>query len=138
MIKRIEILNKLDEMDKIVTFIEDVGENIGLSSSLVMSLNLALEEAIANVIMYAYPNEEGKHNIGLNAEYDKGQLIFTLIDCGVPFDPTKTPEADVTRSAQDRPIGGLGIFLIRKIMDKVSYLRVNNENHLIMKKRIAE
>jgi|SRR5574344_202 anti-sigma regulatory factor (Ser/Thr protein kinase) len=136
--KSIEIINKLDEMDNIAAFIEDVGESIGMSPSLVMSLNLALEEAIANVVMYAYPNEEGKHKIILNAVFENGELVFTLIDSGVPFDPTKAPEADITLSAQDRPIGGLGIFLIRKIMNEISYQRVNNENHLIMKKRISE
>ena len=99
---------------------------------------IALEEAIANVVMYAYPNEEGKHKIILNAVFENGELVFTLIDSGVPFDPTKAPEADITLSAQDRPIGGLGIFLIRKIMNEISYQRVNNENHLIMKKRISE
>ena len=136
--KSIEIINKLDEMDNIAAFIEDVGESIGMSPSLVMSLNLALEEAIANVVMYAYPNEEGKHKNILNAVFENGELVFTLIDSGVPFDPTKAPEADITLSAQDRPIGGLGIFLIRKIMNEISYQRVNNENHLIMKKRISE
>ena len=136
--KSIEIINKLDEMDNIAAFIEDVGESIGMSPSLVMSLNLALEEAIANVVMYAYPNEEGKHKIILNAVFENGELVFTLIDSGVPFDPTKAPKADITLSAQDRPIGGLGIFLIRKIMNEISYQRVNNENHLIMKKRISE
>jgi serine/threonine-protein kinase RsbW len=137
MMKNIEFYNKMDEIEPVSAFIEGIGDELGLSPSLVMSINLALEEAIANVIMYAYPGEEGKRTINLSADYDKDAITFILSDKGLPFDPTKAPEADVTLSVEERPIGGLGIFLIRKIMAEVSYQRVDGENRLKMVKKLG-
>ena len=109
-----------------------------LSIALVTSINLALEEAIANVIMYAYPKDEDNKPILLTAEYKNGELDFILSDKGTPFDPTKVPEADVTLPVEDRPIGGLGIFLIRKIMGEVTYQRIDGENKLKMTKKLEQ
>lgn len=135
--KVLEIANRMDEMDKVAAFTEEIGEEVGLSVSVIMSINLALEEAVANVVMYAYPHEEGQHKVTLSAEMNKnGELLFVLSDKGVPFDPTQVPQADVTLSVEDRPIGGLGIFLVRKIMGDVSYERIGDENLLKMRKKI--
>ena len=95
----------------------------------------ALEEAVANIIMYAYPTQE-QHTILLRVTYSEKQLVFLLTDKGASFDPTQVDEVDVTLSLEERPIGGLGIFLIRSIMNEISYQRIDNENHLIMKKDI--
>ena len=80
-----------------------------------MHINLALEEAVSNVIMYAYPLEE-HHEIRLKASLTDNQLIFLLTDKGLSFDPTNAPDADITIPIEERAIGGLGIFLIRSIM----------------------
>ena len=100
-----------------------------------MNINLALEEAIANIIMYAYPPQE-QHDIILKVTVTENQLIFLLTDNGLSFDPTQVEEVDISLSIEERPIGGLGIFLIRSIMNEVSYQRLDGENHLIMKKDI--
>jgi serine/threonine-protein kinase RsbW len=138
MIKSIEITNNLEEMDKVAAFIEELGDELELSMPAVMNINLALEEAIANVIMYAYPKDSGENKITLTAEKTDEDLVFTLTDKGIAFDPTQVPEADITKDAADRPIGGLGIFLIRKIMGKVSYQRINDENQLKMSKKLTD
>lgn len=138
MIKKIEIVNKMDEMDKIADFVEQIGEELHLSIALVTSINLALEEAIANVIMYAYPKGEENKPIILTAEYENDELDFILSDKGTPFDPTKVPEADITLPIEKRPIGGLGIFLIRKIMGEVTYQRIDGENKLKMSKKLEK
>lgn len=138
MIKKIEIVNKMDEMDKIADFVEQIGEELHLSIALVTSINLALEEAIANVIMYAYPKGEENKPIILTAEYENDELDFILSDKGTPFDPTKVPEADITLPIEKRPIGGLGIFLIRKIMGEVTYQRIDGENKLKMRKKLEK
>ena len=90
-----------------------------------------------NSIQYAYAEGE-TGDITLTADWDEhlSILTFSLIDAGIPFDPTQMPDADTTLSADERPIGGLGILLIRKIMDSVSYQRIGNENHLVMTKKI--
>ena len=95
------------------------------------SLNLALEEAVANVMKYAYPEGE-THDIVLSVKLIDNRLIFKLIDTGKPFDPTIVPDADVNLSAEDRQIGGLGIFLVRQIMDSVEYRRIDGKNILTM------
>lgn len=98
-----------------------------------MHINLALEEAVANVIMYASPPQE-RHNIVLKVSSTETQLVFLLTDKGLSFDPTQVDDVDLTLSIEERPIGGLGIFLIRSIMNEVLYQRLDDENRLTMKK----
>ena len=85
--------------------------------------------------MYAYPLEV-HHEIRLKASLTDNQLIFLLTDKGLSFDPTNAPDADITIPIEERAIGGLGIFLIRSIMNEVSYQRLDGENRLTMKKYI--
>ena len=136
--RELNICNELSESEKLVPFIESIGEELQLPTSLVMSLNLALEEALVNVIQYAYPDGV-KGNVVLRAHWDKQSqdaVTFVLEDKGKAFDPTQVREADVTLGVEERPIGGLGIFLIRKLMDEVSYQRKDDKNLLVMVKRI--
>ena len=130
--------NEIAEISRLQGFVESVGEELSLDPSLVMGLNLALEEAVANVVLYAY-SAPGEGEIRLSAEWEAeaGELCFVLLDQGVPFDPTGVPNADVTLAVEDRPIGGLGILLIRNIMDEVAYRREDGCNVLTMKKRIS-
>ena len=127
--------NNIDEINRLHTFIEEVGEVFALPMKTVMNLNLVLEEAVTNVIMYAYPKEEHEY-IHLTAKEQEGKLIFILTDSGKAFDPTQAPDADITLSADDRPIGGLGIFLIRKIMNEVKYERIDGKNVLTLEKEL--
>lgn len=133
--KEIRISNQLSEIAGLAIFIEELGEELSLSAETTMNINLALEEAIANIIMYAYPPQE-QHDIILKVTVTENQLIFLLTDNGLSFDPTQVDEVDLSLSIEERPIGGLGIFLIRSIMNEVSYQRLDGENHLIMKKDI--
>jgi serine/threonine-protein kinase RsbW len=134
--KELVLSNDVSEVSKIENFTEQIGEELSLSPAVVTSINLALEEAIANVIMYAYPAPE-KNKIHLFAELENNELMFLLTDTGVPFDPTKDAKnPDITASVEDRPIGGLGIMLVKKIMNEVSYQRINGENQLTLKKKI--
>ena len=102
-----------------------------------MSINLALEEAVTNVISYAYP-EGTEGEIKVDAIARKDSLRFTISDFGQEFDPTATPEVDTSLALEDRPIGGLGIHLVRKIMDRVSYKRQDDMNILTLTKTIRE
>ena len=127
--------NNIEEINRLHSFIEEVGETFALPMKTVMNLNLVLEEAVTNVIMYAYPKEEHEY-IHLTAKEQEGKLIFILIDSGKAFDPTQAPDADITLSADDRQIGGLGIFLIRKIMNEVKYERIDGKNVLTLEKEL--
>lgn len=130
------IENDIKELDRINDFLEVVDEEFHLPSAFRMKLNLVLEEAVSNIIFYAYKPGEKGCSINIVVSYDKGWLTLMLIDSGIAFDPTKRENPDITLSADERPIGGLGIFLIKQIMDEVSYRREKKQNVLIMKKKI--
>lgn len=127
--------NSVDQISQLADFLQEIADEKGLDASTAMNINLALEEAVTNVIMYAYP--EGTDGlVDLEAILRDDSLVFILKDNGTPFDPTAAPEADVTLSAEERNIGGLGIFLVRKIMDTVHYVRSDGQNVLSMTKNI--
>ena len=133
--KKVLLRNEMAEIEKLPVFIEELGDELGLSPEWVFNLNLVLEEAVSNVILYAYPKEEHE-TISLVAKKIGHQLIFVLTDSGKEFDPTQAPDADITLSAEERPIGGLGIFLIRQIMDKVEYQRIDGKNVFTLEKKL--
>ena len=127
--------NDVEAVPQLHEFIEEVAEAAQLDASLTMSLNLAIEEAVVNVMNYAYPpGTQG--TINLFATTDDHCLTMIISDTGTPFDPTAKEEVDTTLSAEDRPIGGLGIHLIRQIMDSVEYEYVDGKNVLTLKKTI--
>jgi sigma-B regulation protein RsbU (phosphoserine phosphatase) len=101
-----------------------------------MKMNLALEEAVVNVIDYAYP-EGTQGDINIEAKANDLRLKFIITDSGTPFDPTAQKEMDTTLSAEERPIGGLGIHLVRQIMDSINYERVNDKNVLTLRKNLT-
>ena len=133
--KKLVIKNDISEISKLATFIGELSEELNFTPELNFNLNLVLEEAVSNVILYAYSKEVQKE-ITLLANISDNNLIFVLTDSGKEFDPTKVPDADVTLSAEEREIGGLGIFLIRQIMDTVEYQRVDGKNVLTMRKQL--
>lgn len=133
--KYIILANDLSEISRLNGFIEEIGEEFSLTPDVVFNLNLVLEEAVVNVINYAYPKEEHE-SIYLSAKIQDGSIIFVLSDTGKEFDPTLVPDADITLSAEDRQIGGLGIFLIRQIMNEVKYERIDGKNVLTLEKKL--
>ena len=102
---------------------------------MIFNLNLVLEEAVVNIINYAYPKEEHE-KIYLSAKLHNDSIILVLTDTGKEFDPTMVPDTDITLSADERPIGGLGIFLIRQIMNEVKYERIDGKNVLTLEKKL--
>ena len=119
-----------NDIEQIPTLSEWI-EGLGIPDELSMPINLALEEIVSNVMLYAYPHSSGRVLVEYTAP-----LIFTITDSGIPFDPTKQKEADITLSAEEREIGGLGIHLVRQIMDEVIYERVEDKNVLTLIKHI--
>ena len=125
--------NEVSEISKLQLFVDEIGEELNLAFDVTFNLNLVLEEAISNIIMYAYPKDETQ-TLTIVAKTQDNNLIFVITDSGKEFDPTQIPDADITLSAEDRQIGGLGIFLIRQIMNKVEYQRIDNKNILTLSK----
>ena len=124
--RSIRLHNEIGQIRKLTDFVESVAEELQMEPGLAFGMNLALEEAVTNVILYAY-------NKGTNGYVDIDVIQYD--DTVEPFDPTAVPDADVTLKAEDRQIGGLGIFLVRQIMDDVRYEYKNGRNILSMTKK---
>ena len=129
------IKNDVHEVSKFNTFIKSVMEKLNIEASLANKLRLAIEEAVVNVIDYAYPiDQEG--TIEVRIMFDGETMKTMIIDSGVAFDPTEKEKADTSLSAEDRQIGGLGILLVRELMDTINYERVNGKNVLTLIKKV--
>lgn len=133
--KHITLTNDIQQINALTSFIEECGEQFNLSADVVFNLTLAMEEMVSNVIMYAFADGVG-HTFDVSVAHHSDRLIFTVIDDGRAFNPTEVPDADVTLKAEERSIGGLGIFIARQIMDDISYRRENGKNILTLTKRI--
>ena len=133
--KELKLKNQVGELERVNRFIEEIGNELGLSMELRMNMNLVMEEMVSNVIFYAYPKDvEGE--IELEAEYDGNELCFVLSDSGKEFDPTQKEDANPDINPTEREIGGMGIYIVKNIMNKVTYQRLEGKNLLTMKKDI--
>ncbi len=129
--------NDIHEVARFSSFIKSAIAKLGIETSLARQLRLAVEEAVVNVIDYAYPvGTDG--DITIKMMSDGHILHFQIIDAGVPFDPTKKDKTDTTLSVEDRQIGGLGILLVRELMDSINYERVDGKNILTLIKNLKK
>lgn len=129
--------NDIETIPRLNEFIDTAAEESNLDPSLTMSLNLALEEAVVNVMNYAYPPGQAG-TVDIEMVVSDTSLVFVISDAGRPFDPTQAAEADTTLSADERPIGGLGIYLVRHLMDDIRYERLDDRNVLTLTKRFRD
>ena len=132
----ITLTNDIEQVPQLADFVDMVCEEVGFDPSVSIQMNLAIEEAVVNVMSYAYPvGTVG--NVIIEAQANEDCLTFNIIDNGTPFDPTAKSEVDTTLSAEERPIGGLGIHLVRQLMDSINYERIDNKNILTLRKKLA-
>lgn len=134
--RSLTLTNDLKRVPRLNTFIDEVCEANGFDMATTMQINLAIEEAVVNVMNYAYPKGT-KGDITIETKANRTELSFVISDTGKPFDPTAKAEVDITLSAEDRQIGGLGIHLIRQIMDHINYERVDGHNILTLIKKLG-
>ena len=133
--RELTIKNDVHEVAEFSRFIKSVNEELGLETSLARQIRLAVEEAVVNVIDYAYP-EGVEGDITVQVLSDGRVMHVKIIDSGVAFDPTEIQKADTTLSAEDRRIGGLGILLVREQMDSINYERTDGKNVLTLMKKL--
>ena len=128
--------NDVHEVSKLSTFQKSFYEKMNLEKSLASQLRLAVEEAVVNVIEHAYPyGTEGSVEVTMMS--DGHQLKVVIDDSGMPFDPTIEKKVDITLSADERQVGGLGILLVRELMDTINYEYINGHNILTLRKKIS-
>ena len=135
--RSLTLTNDIKRVPRLNTFIDEVCEANGFDMATTMQINLAIEEAVVNIMNYAYPKGT-KGDITIEAKANDTQLSFIISDTGKPFDPTAKAEVDITLSAEDRAIGGLGIHLIRQIMDNINYERIDGHNILTLIKKLSK
>jgi len=136
---RLELHNAVEDLDRLAVSLEEFGIRHGLSPDLIGELNLVLEELVTNT--FNYGAEDGRDAATLRAELDMavedGEIRLRLSDNGRPFDPFQVETPDLDVSLEEREIGGLGVHLVRTLMDAVEYRLVDGRNVIEMKKRIV-
>jgi serine/threonine-protein kinase RsbW len=132
----ISLRNDPAEIARLAPLVTEFCARHALDEATAAQLNLALDEAITNIIAYAY-DDAGEHQIALRISVAAGALTAELIDDGRAFDPLMVAPADSSAPLAERPVGGLGIHLVRCLMDDIRYRRDGARNHLVLAKRIA-
>ena len=127
---------KIDALSDVLGFVDRTLEHYECPMKIQMAVCVAIEEVFVNIANYAYPNGAGDITFGIGYDPESRTITFRMADKGIPFDPLKKPDPDITLSAEDREIGGLGIFITKKTMDSLTYAYENGENILTMTKRI--
>ena len=134
--KSITLPAAVENIGKITAFVEGKLEERDCPLKKTMEISMAVDEIMANVAMYAYAPGTGDVTVQFGFEEASRTASVTFIDGGVAFDPLAKEDPDVTLPAEQRKIGGLGIFLVKKTMDEVTYKRKDNKNVLCIRKKI--
>ena len=127
---------KTDALSDVLGFVDEMLQSYDCPMKIQMGICIAIEEVFVNVAHYAYGGGDGDVSLGIGFDEETRNITFALSDGGVPFDPLKKPDPDITLSAEEREIGGLGIFITKKTMDSVTYSYENGKNILTMIKKI--
>ena len=137
MMKRELTLQAVTEnLDQVLAFVEENVEEWECPLKVLMQVQIAVEEIYVNIAKYAYKTEAGEATIRVEVKGEPRQVCITFVDQGVPYDPLAKEDPDVTLSAEERQIGGLGIFMVKKSMDDVEYMYQDGSNILTIKKGI--
>ena len=130
----IRLTNSLDELEKVSRHLDDFGAREHLSAKIRHDLAVALDEIITNIISYGYTDDR-EHDIRVRLSFQRHEVTVEVEDEGEAFNPLEAPVPDVTRPLEERAVGGLGIHLVRALMDGLEYQRRGNKNVLIMTKK---
>jgi anti-sigma regulatory factor (Ser/Thr protein kinase) len=134
-IKHFVIENQIGELSTLAEQIDDLAAQWDLAQAMAMNINLVVEEAVSNIIFYAY-NNNNKHKIKISISLENKMLTIKITDDGIPFNPLEQQQPDINLPAEERPVGGLGIFLISHMMDELNYIRKGNQNILTLYKSL--
>ena len=127
---------RTDALSDVLGFVEQAMESCECSMKIQMAVCVAIEEVFVNIAHYAYPASGGDMTLHIGFDESSRTVTFRMTDRGTPFDPLQKPDPDITASAEEREIGGLGIFIARKTMDSLDYAYENGENILTMTKQL--
>ena len=128
---------KLDNLAQVLQFVDSRLEEEDCPIGLQMKIDVAVEELFVNIASYAYAPDSGSATVRMEVEENPKTVVITFADHGVHYDPLAKEDPDVTLSINDREIGGLGIFMVKKSMDDMIYAYENGQNVLTIRKRIG-
>jgi len=127
----IRVPAKLDHLHALIDMVSNCAKEQGLGEKRINEIEIAAEEALVNIFHYAYQGQGG--DVEISCKVERGRTFtIEIIDSGMPFDPFSVSEPDTTLDVAERQIGGIGVFLIKKLMDEVTYQRDNNKNVLTL------
>ena len=129
--------NRPEEKRKLVAALESLARTNGLPAVAVQAADLALEEHLTNIMNYGYEDDR-VHEIAVRLEVEPDCLLVEVMDDGKPFDPLQHPKVDTSTPLENKPVGGLGLHLIRRFMDELAYRREGGRNIFSMRKRLAQ
>ena len=127
----------VDQLDEVLAFVTDQLDLLDCPPKHRIQIEVAVEELFVNIASYAYRPGTGTADVTVEAFDNPKAVEITFRDSGVPYDPLAKQDPDISLSADDRQIGGLGIFMVKKTMDEVSYRRENGENILTIRKKLS-
>ncbi len=136
MAKSMRLDTLMENLDVLTRFVDSELEAAGCPDRVQYQIDIVLDEIFSNIVTYAYPNERGTAVVQVEFAEAPSAVRITFQDSGVPFNPLETAEPDITKSAEERSIGGLGIYIVKKTMDEVIYSRENGKNILTIEKRL--
>lgn len=134
--KEIELAASISNIDDVTAFVDEQLEANDCSMKAQTQIDIAIDEIFSNVAFYGYPEGEGKVKVSVDFSQDQAKVIISFEDNGLPFNPLEKEDPDITLSAEERGIGGLGIFMVKKTMDSVHYEYKDNKNILTIEKTI--
>ena len=132
-----ELKSSLAELDNLCQNLEEFGQKIGLSKKFIFEINLALDELFTNIISYGF-DDDSEHSIKVTITPENEELCMCIEDDGIPFNPIDFETPDVSCSVEECKIGGLGIHIMRKLMDDMCYQRCGEKNVLTLKKKFEK
>lgn len=124
----------MDELDNVLKFIDNEIKDIN-DNKLLTKFNLVVEEIFVNIVSYAYEDNSTNNTVTISIKDNDDKTIITFVDSGKHFNPLIKDDPDISLSADERPVGGLGIYLVKKMMDNVEYEYKDNKNILTIEKR---
>jgi anti-sigma regulatory factor (Ser/Thr protein kinase) len=134
--KELTITATVENIDTVTEFVNEQLEALDCPIKAQMQIDIAIDELFGNIAHYAYNPDVGEATVRVEVTQDPLAVIITFIDNGVPYDPLQNADPDITLSAEERGIGGLGIYMVKKSMDEITYDYQNGKNILRIKKKI--
>ena len=135
--KELTIAATVENINRVTAFVDEQLEELGCPMKAKMQINIAIDELFGNIAHYAYTPDVGEATVRVEVIEGPLSVIITFIDGGVPYDPLAAADPDITLSAEERAIGGLGIFMVKKSMDDIAYRYEGGRNILSIRKKIG-